>query len=150
MPALTERDITKLVKDFLEHRRWRPLRTQSGRFKNPQGDPFQIGEPGMADYCMVNYLDHMPGLALVLWIEMKKPGARDTCRCEPHHGKTCRMHKQMKWRQREESRGAVVVQVSDFDVFERWYGEKFGWLHRGDKGRGQLELLFTEREAVTA
>ena len=96
----------------------------------------------MADYLFVNYLDRIPGkptgVSIALWIELKKPGARTACHCEPHNGKTCRMHRQMKWKAREEARGAVVVQVDDIDVFLRWYEERLGWLHRST---GQLDMF---------
>lgn len=141
---LSERDVTKQVKDFLEHRNWRPLRTQSGKFSNPSGQTFQIGEDGMADFEMVHYLKGIEakpaGLSLVLWVEVKKPNARMSCTCEPHHNKTCRMHRQMKWRQREELRGAVVVKVDDIKNFEAFYNEHFGWLHTG-VGTGQMDLF---------
>jgi len=119
----SERDVVADLKKFLIAKGWRPLRTQSGKFVNPAGAMFNVGEDGMADFCMIHYL---PGLnkpvggSLILWIEVKKPNYRPSCRCEPQHAKVCRMHRQMKWRCEEEKRGAVVVQVDNVAWFDTW------------------------------
>ena len=143
---LAEREVTKQVRDFLEWRGWRPVRHQRTAIPGS----FSTGEPGMPDYCMIHYLEgvggKLVGVSLVLWIEMKREGARMRCNCRESH--TCTMHAQMKWRAREEKRGAIVAQVASLSMFEPWYLERFGWLHRAG-GVGQLDL-FALQEGVPA
>lgn len=143
---LLEREVTGQIRDFLKLRGWRPIRMQ----RTVVPGQFQSGEPGMADYQFVRYLgenglcQRWPGLALVVWIEMK--GQTDKRRCSCHlratkgkNGK-CTVCRQREWRANEEARGALFGPGHDFDEFQRWYWPLFGWLHDG-RLPGQINLF---------
>lgn len=124
---LLEADITGQVKDFLTIRGWRAIRHQ--RFVVPGAG--QSGEPGIPDFCFIKYMANKAGehngLALVLWVELKRPNARPQCRCNPGRKSKCTLCAQKAWRAREEARGAIVVQVSDITDFKEWYIPRFAW-----------------------
>lgn len=122
---LTERDVTRQIRDFLEWRQWRALRQQ----RTVIPGAFQTGEPGIPDFLFLRYLPD--GMALALWVEMKAPGRKTA-------------ERQQQWRAREEKRGAVVVTVDDLGAFQSWYDEQYGWLH-GPEGIGQMDLRFVRR-----
>lgn len=122
---LLERQVTAQVKDFLKHRGWRPIRNQ----RTVLPGSFQSGEPGQPDYLFLKYLECKTYAGtLCLWIEMKRP-----------RGKLS--DGQIQWHTEERRRGGVVWVVDDFDWFHGEYDRIFGWLHSGDTGRGQLDLL---------
>ena len=129
---LLEKHVSAQVRDFLKFRQWRSVRTQ---FAFAPGS-FQTGEPGMADYLFLRYLEN--GLALALWIELKGPNDQRKCRCEVD--KVCKLCRQTAWQERERVRGARVWVVSNIEDFERQYYAEFGWLH-SDAGIGQMDLL---------
>jgi hypothetical protein len=137
VPQLKESDVQSQVRDYLRARGWRPVRTQ---FSFTPG-AFSTGEPGMPDYL---FLYPLPGQycgSLAIWIEFKSPRARG-CTCVLGEAKKCRHCRQIAWHQKERAKGFVVWSgVDDFDWFEDHYMEKFGWLHAGDRARGQLDLL---------
>jgi hypothetical protein len=117
-------------------RGWRPVRTQ---FAFVQG-AMQTGEPGMPDMLFLRPNPGSYGGVLAVWVEFKSPNSKNVCRCEP--GRLCRRHKQEKWHQTERARGFVVWSgVDDVDWFVDQYQQRFGWLHSGDRARGQLDLL---------
>lgn len=133
---MLEADVTKQVRDFFALRGWRAIRHQ--RFVIPGAG--QSGEPGQPDFCFIKYLrgkdGEYSGVSLVIWIEMKKPGARPQCRCKPGKRSQCTACAQKAWRDREEQRGGIVLQVSAVRELEAWYTPRFGW---SDKQKG----LFT-------
>lgn len=142
MPLLAEADVTDQVKTYLQHKGWRPVRHQ----RTVVPGSFQAGEPGQADFEFIYYLRNarIPTLTLLLWVEFKKPKARPRCKCIENSGtrKRCTFCDQRKWREREKARGGVVwAGVDDFEWFEATYEATFGWLHKGEAARGQLELL---------
>jgi hypothetical protein len=127
---LLERDVTRQHKDYLEYRGWRMIRFQRTVVATP-GGAFSTGEPGMPDYAAVRYLpagDGAPGSCLVFWLELKRQSGG---RLGEH---------QWAWRRREEARGAVVACSHSIEEFDRWYCERFGWLH-GRNGVGQQSFL---------
>lgn len=131
---LQERDIRKQGCDFLKAHGWRNVRTQ---FAFAPGS-FSTGEPGMADDLFLRY--EVPCRAWVLWVEWKTPTDRRRCMCRPGENKLCRQCRQKQWARREEQLGATVLYVSNFEELALWYDRTFGFLHRGDTGRGQLEM----------
>ena len=72
--ALRERDVTGQVTDFLKWRGWRLIRNNVTKMKDRTGRWTSYGENGMPDYTALYYLpDEKPGLACVIWLELKKP-----------------------------------------------------------------------------
>ena len=120
-PRLLEREVTGQIREFMKLKGWRPLRMQ----RTVMPGQFQTGEPGIPDFVFLRYLK--PGLAAVLWIEIKRPGGK----LRPA---------QLEWIPREQKRGAAVWVVEDFDNFHRKYYGEFGWLHDG-RLAGQIELF---------
>lgn len=142
MPLLAEADVVGTVSDYLKHKGWRTVRNQ----RTVVPGQFSTGEPGMADNAFIYYLGNkrIPTLSLVLWIEFKKPKARPRCKCIENAGtrKRCTFCDQRTWREREKARGGVVWSgVDDFEWFEATYESTFGWLHKGEAARGQIELF---------
>ena len=137
---LSESDVVRQIRDFLQHRQWRMVRMQ----RTVVPGQFQSGEPGMADAVFLRYVPTaLPGSALILWCEFKSPNDRRKCRCAQIQGtrKQCGVCLQKRWRERERSRGALVWTVNDFIWFEQEYSRTFGWLHAPGTGVGQLDLL---------
>ena len=137
---LSESQVSKQVRDFMEARGWRCLRFQ----RTVIPGAFSSAEPGCPDLSFTRYLDcKVTGAALVLWLEMKSATDRRSCRCLQNQGtrKRCTVCDQKNWHQRERLRGATVWVVSDFSWFEELYFKHFGWLHSGDSAVGQLDLL---------
>jgi hypothetical protein len=136
--GLTESDVTGQLKAFMEAKGWRPIRMQ----RTIVPGQFSTCEPGTADFLFLYYA--AKGAALALWIELKKPKARMTCKCLQNRGtrKRCTMCDQINWRTKERARGAVVwAGVDDIAVFIEAYEKSYGWLHAGAAARGQLDLL---------
>jgi hypothetical protein len=130
---LIEADIARQCRDFMRARSWRHVRTQ---FAFSPGS-FSTGEPGMADSLFLRYMDN--GAALATWVEFKSPNDKRRCNCGP--GRQCKLCRQRAWQERERARGAVVWVVDDLQEFIERYEAAYGWLHRADTGRGQLDLL---------
>src|SRR6516164_1724905 len=107
-PHLVESDITRQVKDFMVAHGWRSIRNQ--RMVLP--GTFQTGEPGMPDMVFIRYLQN--GVALVLWVEFKKPGDNRKCTCVKNAGtrRRCTVCDQKAWRDRERQRGGIVWTVA--------------------------------------
>lgn len=138
---LTERDLSKQICDFMQYRGWRKLRNNVGGRMGNEGQMIPFGERGMPDQLFLRYYRQPTGGALVLWIEMKRPGANMKCRCVPGDKRTCRNCQQRIWRDKERARGAVVIVADDLDEFCRWYDDHFGWVHSGPMADGQLRLI---------
>ena len=138
---ILERQVTQQVKDFLSYRGWRSIRNQ----RTVIPGSFQSGEPGQADFLFVHYVEagraQRPGVALCLWIEVKGPKDARKCRCVPGEAKKCGFCQQAHWQARERTRGGIVWVIDDFNRLVSLYDLNFGWLHSGDTGRGQLDLL---------
>ena len=135
---LAEADIVAQVKGFLEARGWRPVRMM----RTIVPGAFQAGEPGIPDYEFIYYMAEAK--ALVLWVEFKAPRRTARCRCLQIVGtrKRCTACDQRNWRERERKIGAAVWSgVDDLLWFQEQYAREFGWLHKGDRARGQMELL---------
>jgi hypothetical protein len=134
---LNEAQVTQQIRGFMESHGWRPIRNQ----RTVIPGAFQSCEPGTPDFLFLRYLPN--GVCLALWIELKAKNARIVCRCSQVAGtrRRCTPCDQKAWRQREKARGAVVWQVDDLDWFLQEYQEFYGWLHTGESGRGQLDLL---------
>jgi len=132
--SILERQVTKQIVDYMLHRGWRPVRL------HPIVAPgtFSAGEPGQPDYLFLRYLDG--GACLALWVEFKSPNDKRRCNCRPD-GKRCPVCRQKAWHDRERQRGAAVWVVADLQAFLGEYERLYGWLHSGEAGRGQLDLL---------
>lgn len=136
---LSEADVTSQIRGFMESRGWRALRFQ----RTVMPGQFSTHEPGTPDLQMIKYVPSAGiGCALVLWLEMKKRGARAVCRCRTKKPRQrCSSCDQANWRERERRRGAQVWVVDDLGWFISEYERVFGWLHTGDGAWGQLDLL---------
>jgi hypothetical protein len=136
---LAEREVTKAAIAYLRLRGWRCVRMQSGGFTNPQFGYHQIGEPGMPDWIAIYYMQDSE--ALILWIEMKKPGAKDRCTCKPMDKKPCRACRQKHWRETETQRGATVLRIDSLEQLVAWYEPGLGkWLHGPDGPRRNSQM----------
>jgi len=126
--GLLEKDVVKQVKDFLELRGWRAVRTQ---FAATPG-MFSTGEPGMADYLFLRYMpaEAAPARCLAAWVEVKSPNDKRRCECRAGDKKVCKQCRQTRWQERERQRGAFVLVTSNIDRFADEYEKVFGWLHR--------------------
>ena len=129
---LRESEVTDQIVSFMRWRGWRAIRMRIGGMTTPQGRYVPFGEQGMPDWMFVYYLE--PPAALVLWVEMKSP--QDRRKCPPwcrnrsfKSSKLCSPCGQAMWAAEEERRGALVIEVDNFEEFEAWYSEKFRWLH---------------------
>lgn len=115
---------------------------QSMQFSVPTAGSYRVGEPGMPDYLFLYYLADVECLAL--WVEVKRPGDRDRCRCKPLETKGCRVCRQQKWKETEMQRGGYVVQTNSLEDFAEWYERALGaWLN-GPNGprKGQTAMGF--------
>jgi hypothetical protein len=120
---LKEREVTKLVCDFLRAHRWRLIRMNVTTLQL-RGQWVRFGESGSPDFLCLHYLPN--GLAAVLWLEFKSKS-----------GKLAR-HQEL-WHARERKDGASVYVVRDFDSFREFYRASFD---RPDSPvRGQRELI---------
>jgi len=106
-PKISEADVQRTVKEFLELDGWRAIRT------DPVSDRSRakgFGELGMPDYLFIRYdpsiLDSCD--AEVLWLEFKRRGQKATTH-------------QQAWHSTEQARGALVLTVGDIDRFTEWY-----------------------------
>lgn len=143
-PPLLESQIAEQIVGYLEARGWSVTRHIPTKVRTQEGRWFTVGERGHADYTADYYISF--GVAEILHIEVKRPSDRRKCVClqNVRAGRSrwnCTVCDQKKWREREERRGARVWQVSTLDFFMAQYERDFGRLHRGESGRGQLELL---------
>lgn len=134
-----EAHVITAVTDYMRARGWRPV-----RMSRPVPD--QYSELGMADRQYIYYLDQQRGLTLTIWVEFKSPHDKRRCTCLQKklanpRAKPCGPCNQRRWQQRESDLGAVVLECSDAKAFIDWYQARFAWLHSGDRGRGQLDLL---------
>lgn len=127
---LKERDVAKQVSDFLQWRGWRRLRNQVGLATNMGGQTIRFGEKGMPDLLFLLYVPVHQPWTLALWIETKRKGGR----LSDH---------QEEWQEQERARGALVVNVDNFEVFAGWYEAALGWLHSsaGPEIPGNLNLF---------
>lgn len=124
---LLEREITKQIKGFMAWRLWRPVRMQRTVIPNT----FQTGEPGMPDFLFIRYLrTGFTGLAVTCWVEMKRA----------KRGKLA--EDQIKWRDTELLRGAIVLKANDLREFEQEYERLFGWLRTEQWVHGQQQISF--------
>ena len=123
-----EKFLQARVRDFLAYRGWRIFR-HNPTVATAGEHVFSSGEKGMPDLEGKYYFRH--GVSLTLYLELKQAGKplRDS---------------QAKWHLYEKKRGAEVWKVDDFESFEQRYYAQFGWLHAGEKARGQIELLFAD------
>jgi hypothetical protein len=131
---LLEKHVSRQVRDFLEARGWRILRNGCTKFRDYSGRWTQIGEVGAPDFLALKYLDKSRGVAVALWIELK----RST------RGRLS--EDQAKWRDAETRLGAIVLRVDDVDDFMRLYDQRFAWIHTegwSDAGH-QTRMLFEE------
>lgn len=135
---MIEKHVVKQISDFMELRGWRRFRNSVGKAMGFTGGVVSFGEVGMPDLRFAMYFAEPMGASLNIWVEVKRPGAVDTCRCAVGD-KVCRTCHQKKWRRDERLRKAVVVRVDNLVDFETWYNSKFSWLHTGDfVGQGRL------------
>lgn len=116
---LAEREVSRQVSDFLEWNGWRRIRNQSGVATNAGGSTFRFGEKGIPDLLFLRYVPERPGAALVLWVETKRAKGK----LSPD---------QVKWQDEERLRGALIVNVYDFQTFSEWYQSTLGWIHTAD------------------
>lgn len=126
---LLERDVTKQIRDYMEFRQWRAIRMQ----RTVVPGQFQTGEPGIADFLFVRYLNtELIGLSVSCWIELKRASK----------GRVS--EDQITWRDRERHRGAIVLLVNNLRHFEVEYERLFGWLRTELWVSGQTEITFAE------
>lgn len=143
-PKLSESDVTKQIRDFLEWRQWRCIRHNRSIVTMPGAGIVSFGEPGMPDLQFIRYVptEGIPGAAIVLWLELKATGKKAQCRCPTKKpGQRCTACDQKNWKDRERKRGAVVWQIDSIELFEKMYRSTFAYLHSGDMAVGQLELI---------
>jgi hypothetical protein len=136
---LSEADVTVQIRGFLESKGWRIIRFQ----RTVVPGQFSTHEPGTPDLAAIFYVkdQSIPGAAVVLWLELKKSGARAQCRCATKKPRQrCSGCDQAAWRQRERARGAIVWTVDSIDWFTKAYDAEFGYLHSGSMATGQLEF----------
>lgn len=116
--VMHERDhVQKPVVQFLEIDGWRMFRTEL-TVQKERGRV--VGEVGQPDYLAIRYGANAPEIqqclsmggcacSEVMWLEFKR-------------GKVGRISKaQSDWHAAERKRGALVLVVSDFDAFRKWY-----------------------------
>jgi hypothetical protein len=139
--GLKEADVLRQVKRFWELHGWRVYRMDVGGYTRPMGGYQPFGEPGAPDLLCIYYLDSDAAKALLVWCEVKAPGDRRKCRCQPFSSKPCNTCRQEAWAKAEEQRGGFVIKVDDLVWLDQFYTEQFGWLH-GPEGprKGQLSL----------
>jgi len=119
VPQLTERDVARQVRDFMEAHGWRCIRMQVASVARPTGGGFRVGEVGMPDFLFIRYneqgFDAASRITCCehLWVEVKRPGGRVS-------------EHQREWVGREMDRGGVVVVVDDIDEFRTWYADEVG------------------------
>jgi hypothetical protein len=113
----TEAHVQQTVVQFLELDGWRALRTDPVSDRSRGKD---FGEIGMPDYLFLRYCGPIREAAYpgdwdgtrvatnILWIEFKRKGAKP------------KRH-QVRWKDMEASRGALILLVDDIDEFTRWY-----------------------------
>lgn len=120
---ISERDVARAVRDFLEYRGWRALNLERGNIPGQWRT-----EPGIADYLFIRYDEAELGRADVMWIEFKSPTDRRKCRCKAGASRRamCTVCSQALWRMAEEARGGRVLIVRDVDEFMSTY-EEMGW-----------------------
>lgn len=130
--GLLEADVSQQVKDFMEWRGWRAKRQNVTKVPDGTGRWIHFNEPGVADFLFIKYLStELTGLSVTCWVEMKRErGGRLA-------------EDQKKWRDREVSRGAVVLKANDIRQFHSEYDHLFGWLQTEEWVRGgQREIGF--------
>lgn len=134
---LSESHISRQIRDFLTQHGWRIVRMQ----RTVVPGQFQAGEPGIPDLLALRYMPK--GAGLILWLEIKRPEDRRSCRCAQNVGtrKRCSVCDQANWHKRERASGAAVWIVKNFEAFAETYQQRYGWLHSGDSAVGQLDLL---------
>lgn len=135
--SLSESAVSAQVRSFMEAHGWRSIRMQ----RTVIPGMFQTAEPGCPDFLFLRYNES--GSAYALWCEIKSPTDRRSCRCLQNRGtrKRCTVCDQKQWQEREKARGARLVVVDDFDWFADQYERAYGWLHKGETARGQMELI---------
>lgn len=98
-----------------------------------------IGTPGRSDWMFCKSIH--PGVAALIFLEAKAPGARMRCNCRPAEfgvntrGKQvmkkrahkCRMCSQSEFRAAMIAKGFVAVQFDCHRAYARWFEEKFKW-----------------------
>jgi hypothetical protein len=124
---LTEADVTKQCKDWLEARGWRGVRMNRGLMKRA-GGATSFGEPGQPDWLFLLYRQSNEALACAIWIEFKRPGvdARCICATKPPR-KRCTACDQAHWKMTERARSAEVWTIHSFEEFSEHYHE---WSNR--------------------
>lgn len=131
-----EHQVDRQVTDLMKYRGWRCIRQQ----RTAVPGMFSTGEPGMPDRQFIRYFPG--GVALIVWIEMKRPGASKSCYCaQKKPGQKCTPCAQRDWRDRERKYGGLVWQVDSIEALDALYVPAFGWLHSGENAVGQLDLL---------
>ena len=71
---MTERDVSRQITDLLRIRGWLCIRLHSELMTGRGGNPTHVGEPGIADWVAMKAIS--PGVARVIFIEMKSPVGR--------------------------------------------------------------------------
>jgi hypothetical protein len=128
---LLEAEVTKQIRGFMEFRGWRAIRMQ----RTVVPGAFQSGEPGIPDFLFIRYLPtEFSGLSVACWVEMKRA----------KYGKLS--EDQVRWRAREQHRGAVVLKADNITEFAEQYEQLFGWLHREEWVRGQQQIAFEKTQ----
>lgn len=134
---LTEKQVSDQVDDFMKAEGWRRIRHSSGTAQRVQDGlavgMMSIGEPGMPDRQYIYYLSPGTGVALVLWVELKRSKG----------GK--RRDSQNTWHARETARGGLIYSGEanggrfSIDHFRQWYDAKLrGVIARVAKGQKGL------------
>jgi hypothetical protein len=74
---LSERVVTKQIRDFMVYHGWRAIRLQSGLFARPDGklcSRVHVGEKGMPDYLFLKSHPRYFGAAYCVFVELKAEG----------------------------------------------------------------------------
>jgi hypothetical protein len=118
--------------DFMEWHGWRNIRNNPVFAMTIGGAVVRSNEKGAPDNVFLYYFgtkQSPSAVCLVLWIEWKREGE------DPDEH-------QIKWHVKERARGALIwVVEANREAFEKAYYENFGWLHKGDRARGQVALF---------
>ena len=110
-PAVTENDVEARIRQYFARRGWLVIRQHVGLFKARSGQHISIGEKGMTDYVVVRPLK--PGLALRVYVEVKRPGGEPSV-------------DQLRWMGRARSLGHLAEYFDSVEDLARWFETRFG------------------------
>jgi hypothetical protein len=123
-PKLSEAEVTRQIRDFLEAHGWILRRQHVGTFvplrealKLKNGipivlHPVKIGEEGESDWQAIRSFDESMGFCWVIFIEIKAPGKRPR-------------FEQAVWLEAMRRMGYEAEYFDSLDTFMAWYRERY-------------------------